>query len=404
MKTTHHHPWQLLLAGLVVLALAGCSAPSGHEQYVQAAKDRYHKQRAELMLPLAKDQFLANDLGEAKRTVVQALSIDPTNAEFYVLSGRIEVEQNRLERGIQGFNIAIELDPELAVAHYHKGEVLQRWRKYEDAFHSYEQAFKVERDRPDYLMAVAEILILLDRQDESLALLESKKDYFEFNAGIRLAIGHLYVMKDDHATAARYFEEAHHLHGEDESILEELAMAQLGAGRSGDAARNLKRLTELPELRDRKDLRHALASAYLQGGQKRQARALYRRLTSKDGQDWHAWWKLGEMDWAEGDTARALNAARRVVELAPGQHEGYLLAGMVWQGRGQLSKALKMFNKATTLAPQDVTASIMQGLVLQKAGRLQAAADAYRRALGNRPDDPRILKLLAQVDTGGQDR
>lgn len=68
-----------------------------------------------------------------------------------------------------------------------------------------------------------------------------------------------------------------------------------------------------------------------------------------------------------------------------------------------MSKALKMFSKATTLAPHDVTALIMQGLALQKSGRLQAAAGAYRRALENRPDDPRIQALLAQVDTGGQE-
>ena len=86
-----------------------------------------------------------------------------------------------------------------------------------------------------------------------------------------------------------------------------------------------------------------------------------------------------------------------MIDLAPDRHEGYLLAGMVWMGRGRSSHALKMFKMATDAVPDSARAAIMYGVALQKAGRRSEAADAYRRALDNEPTSTRIRKLLAQV-------
>lgn len=388
---------QVVLAGVLIFSITGC-AWNGHEKHVTSAKDRLNIARAKMMLPMAIDQFLAGDLTESKRSVGDALQHDPVNADFLVLAGRIEMEQHRRKRALKFFDKAIENDENHAPAHYYRGIVLQQWHKLEEAQSNYEKAFGLDPERPSYLLAIVEMLVARDRVDEALGLLVTHEIEFEYNAGVNLALGHLLTMKDDHDAALRYYRQAHLYDMEDPRILEELATGQIAAGRSRDAIRTLEKLTEHPDYRDRHDIKRMLAGAYQHVGRKSRARDIYMSLTRRDSEDWESWLRLGEMIWSEGDTAGALRASQRVIDLAPDRHEGYMLAGMVWMGRGRSSHALEMFKMATDAAPDSAKAAIMYGVALQKAGRRSEAADAYRRALDNEPTSTRIRKLLVQVE------
>ncbi|MAE62992.1 MAG: hypothetical protein CMJ18_01865 [Phycisphaeraceae bacterium] len=384
------------LAGLVLLApLAGCVTT--HEQNVNAAEDRYQKIRAKLMLPLARQQLESGDLEQAERTVNEAMLVDPDSAVFYVLSGRIAMERRRLERGIHRFNRAIELNDEHAEAHYYRGVILQRWSKRDEALKSYERAYELEPDRPDYMMAVAEIMIDLERQDDALQLLESKLDYFAHNAGLRMALGQAYAVRGDYPKAVMFLQEAQLLDPDDIQILEELATAQLVSGNSDEAIRHLRRLTDLPSHLNRRDLKRALATAYQQTGRLGEARAVLERLTRQDVTDGVSWIMQAEVAWAMDDAAGAIAAARRAIVLVPGRPEGYLVSGMVWQKRGRYAEALRMYEKAERVAPDNGMPSLLRGVALQAAGKTEAASEAYREALRRQPTNRRAQELLAQV-------
>lgn len=394
----NRHRYRLMLLATVSvlgLALVGCAGTS-HVENRRQADERYQKMRARLMLPLAQQQFEAGDLDQVDRTIVEALRIDSANGDFHVLAGRVAVERDRLERALHLFQHAIEVDSELAPAHYYRGLVLQRWRRYESAATSYRKAYKLEPDRPAYLLALGEMLVALDRTDEALDLLQSKLTYFEHNVGLRVAIGQLYAITGDHDQAAMFLNEAHLLHPDDHQIQEDLAIAQLTAGKYESAIRHLLELTQKPSHRNRKDLAHAMAKAYLEVRNTAAARAIYLRL-ARDKSDDEAWIKLGELAWSAGDTLGALSAAKHVMGLAPHREEGYLLAGMVWQERGQFQEALRMYQKGAVQVPTSATSVLMRGLALEKAGQIEEAANAYREALHRQPDDIRATALLAKL-------
>lgn len=391
-----YHAIALSAAALLAPSLAGCNQSSLVEEKADA-KNRWLELRSSMMLDMAKQQFNTGDLTQAERSVKNGMSIDPTHPGLHVLAGRIELERGKLERAYHLFAAAIELDPEKPEAYYYQGLVMQRWQRYEGSLDFYQKAFDREADNASYLLAVSEAMVELDRVDDALALLESKREYFDQNAGVRAAIGQLYFMKGQPARAVEYFSQASLLEPEDARLQEHLGFALAADGKYPQAIEALKNVLKSPAEKDRADIKRALASAYLKDNKPREAHAVLVDLARSPKGDAADWIRVGELSYQQDDLGGALQAASKVMNLTPERYEGYLLAGMVWQKRGNLNNALQMFDRAAQAAPTSTEPLILRGLSLQKAGRHAAAAEAYSEALRRQPDDTRAVQLLAAV-------
>lgn len=381
---------------LMLASVVGCQ--KNHEKNVNIAKERYLELRSGLMLQMAQQQFDAGDLDLAEKSVKDAMTIDATNPRLHILAARIAIERGQLERAFHLLNMAIETvadkKTKLHEAHYYQGVVHQRWQQYDRAHDQYRQAYDLSADNAGYLMAMAEMLVAMDRQSEALPLLESKLVYFDQHAGLRLAIAQLYQMQGDHDRAADFFKQASRLRPDDLKLKEELALELAAADKLDDAAEALQDLLNESSHKDRLDLQRALVGVYLKQGRERQARELLQQITRTEPNSVEDWLRLAELSWAQNDAGGTLTAANRVMSLAPRRHEGFLLVGMVWQKRGRLEEALKMFDRAAELAPDNAVPLILRGIALEKAGRPEAAIGAYRQALARQPDDDRAARLL----------
>jgi len=385
----------LTAAALTASLLLGCQDSLVEEK--ADAKNRWLELRSSMMLDMAEQQFRTGDLTQAEKSVKDGLGIDPTHAGLHVLAGRISIERGKLERAYHLFNAAIELQPEQPLAYYYQGLVMQRWQRYDQSLDFYEKAYEKEPDNPSYLLAVGEAMVDLDQIDEAITLLESKRQYFDQNAGVRAAIGHLYLIKSQPDKAADYFSQASLLDPEDVKLKQHLALSLSAAGQHDEAVQVYEKLLNNPELKNRADLKRELATCYLSTGQAKQARQVLQAVARSPEGEVTDWIKLGELSYQQDDLGGALQAASKVMRLAPNRHEGFLLAGMVWQKRGNLDNALQMFDRAAQVAPTSTEPLILRGLSLQKAGRHAAAAEAYNQALQRQPDDRRARQLLSAV-------
>ncbi len=389
-------------AALLTLAVTGCgSLTQTHQQNVKAAENRWLAARSDLMLNMAQRQFDTGDLDQAEKTLRDAVSAHPSNPRVHLLAGRVGLERGRLEYAASRFKTAIELDPKLADAHYYYGLVYQRWQQFDHALASYQAAADLVHDNPAYVMAVAEMLVAVDRWDDAKSLLEGKLVYFDQNAGIRVALGQLYLVKEAHARAVDYLRQAVLIRPDDPQIVELLVQARIGAQQFSEAAVDLQRLLEIESLQDRRDLRRSLGECYRAMGKLDDAKAEYLKLTRSDPTDVEAWIKLGEIAFDQDDMQGVQLAAHRVSALAPRRHEGPLLSGVVFQKRGNLERAIALFDKAAQLAPDITAPIILRGLALESAGRRDEAAGAYREALRRQPDDAQAQQLLTRVTGGG---
>ncbi|MEX2216456.1 MAG: tetratricopeptide repeat protein [Phycisphaeraceae bacterium] len=401
----HHRTLIAVITVALIASLAGCgSLGKTHQENKDAAAARWNDIRSGYKLSMAKGQFETGDLDEAEKTLVEALSVDPMNPRLHTLAGRIALERNQLEKSFQRLSRAIELDnkiPEphlkLADPHYYVGIVLQRWKQYDRAYAAYMKAYELQSDNISFLLAVSEMLVAMDKQDDAIKLLESKTIYFDQNAGIRAGLGQLYMMRGNYLKAGEYYRQASLLRPDDLRLLEDLAMARMGAGDFSSAIEDFKRLMDESKPERKPDLLRLLASAQLNAGRMEDARASYLELTRLDRTDVAAWTKLAEISLQQNELGGALTASNRVIALAGQDATGYLLAGLVWQRRGDIDKALTHFDRAAQLAPEKVDAVILRGITLEQAGRLDAAAAAYTEAKRRNPEDPRAGKLLSQV-------
>ncbi|MEM7577642.1 MAG: tetratricopeptide repeat protein [Planctomycetota bacterium] len=405
----------LLAAALMgVGGITGCSGTSQHEKNKVAAESRWQDLRSHVMLETAENQFSAGQLKQADKTVQDAARVDPDNPKLFTLAGRIALEKGELEYAFKLFSRAIllqtpptdaELTPEqrakFAVKdpapYYYQGVVLQRWQKHEDALERYQAAHRIEPDNASRLLAVAETYVTLGRYDEAIAALEDRLDYFDSNAAIRVTLGHIHSLKGQPEQAVGYYKHAAVLSPDDPIVREELARMLLEAGDPEAAADVLAELLDQHDQQNRTDLMRRLASAQLDAGRIADARQTYIEITNLERDRTSDWIKLGELSWRLEDLGGALIAANKVMDLSPNRHEGYLMAGMVWQKRGRLADALRLYDHAARLVPGDTTPLLMRGLALQKADKPAAAIRAYEQALERDPQDSRAQRLLSSL-------
>ena len=389
-----------LIGALALLVLAGCqpgTVTSEHQKEVKAANQRWHEIRSRLLLQMAQRQFDTGDLDQADKSLGDALAVDDQNPRLFLLAGRVAVERGELEKAYKLLTHAIDLDPSFPEPYYYRGLVLQRWQRYDQALADYQKAYQFKSQDPAYLLAVAETLATLNRTDEALKLLQEKLSYFDQNAGVRLAMAQLYMIKRQYPQAAEAFRQASLLKPDDQHIIENMAIVQYEAGQYNQCIQNLEDLTARPENSKRWDLQKLLGAAYEAVGRLPAARGIYIAITQADPGDAGAWLKLAAVSWAMHDASGTEVAAGRCIALDPRRPDAYVLAALAQEKQNNLPAALHNLDKAAELAPTDAGPVILRGLALQGAGRRTEAAQAYTEALRRDPKDVQAQKLLAAL-------
>lgn len=385
------------VAAATVLVACGCAQKPKMSEHRQQARDRWAESRSQMMYGLAVQQFEAGDLDKAERSIAQALSADPEKAPYLELAARLMMERGELEKAFHTLKEATKIDPKHASSHYTLGIVLQRWQRYDAALAEYELAYSHAPDQVSYLLAVAEMLVKLERVDTAQQRLEEKLAYFAANAAIRVAVGRLHMFQHDYAKAVSLLREASLLAPEDPTIVEHLARAELAAGHHDEAAFRITQLLKREDYAERDDLRAILGDCHLAAKRLQDARAVFVDLTRRNPDDVDCWVKLAEVSIMGGDRVRLAESARRILALAPHRYEGYMLRGLMEREAGQVADALASFDRASQLAPQNTQPLILKGMTLEQTGDRRAAAQVYQEALRVSPDDDRARRLLTAL-------
>jgi tetratricopeptide (TPR) repeat protein len=108
---------------------------------------RSGKRKAEAYSARASWLHKLNKEDQALADYDKALSIDPTNVEFYDYRGDSLVEKGDLDAAIANYNQAIRVDPTYAAAYYSRGKVYQSKGDIEHARESYQAALVPPRAR-----------------------------------------------------------------------------------------------------------------------------------------------------------------------------------------------------------------------------------------------------------------
>ncbi|HQY88693.1 MAG TPA: tetratricopeptide repeat protein, partial [Tepidisphaeraceae bacterium] len=284
-----------------------------------------------------------------------------------------------------------------AEVEYLKGIVAQHWMKLDEALRHYNEASALKPEDLAYLLAQAETLVLLGREDDAMRVLIDRSTYFEHSAPIRDAIGQLYEQRGQMAEAVEYFRQASVLDPEDDAIRERLALAFYRVNRHRDALSQLNRLLAKPELAARADLQVLAGECRFNQSQTVEARDAFEAAARSDSSLVEAWQGVARSSLALNDVRRASLALKKASAVDPDNASTWLLIGYTKMREGDTAGAFESFGRAATLDSSDPVAVTMMGLLFQRNGMTDRAINLYGRALAISPKDELAQKLMADV-------
>lgn len=378
------------IAGGLVL---GCD----HQEKKSEANAHWNQARAAVLASLAKNQLEAGDFDKSRQSITQALAMSPNDANLHTLAGKLDIESGQLEQAEAELKMAGSLDAKNGEIDYLKGVVYQRWQKPAEALDAYTAASTKNANELAYLLARAEMLVALSRNDDAIAALRAGENKFEHDAVLHHTIGQLQSTQHDLNGAVEELRQANRLDPDDASIQEDLALALYGAGDYRAAADWLTRLVQTSAAK-RADLWLALGECQMQQGLVRQARESFDTAAQLDDNSAPTQLALGKASMALGDGRRAELVIRKGIALAPANPEGHLLLGFLQLRQAKLNDARGEFQKASQLDKADALSICMIGYTFEKAGQSNQAMPYYAAALRLNPKDELASKLLAGVD------
>jgi Flp pilus assembly protein TadD len=379
-----------------VLLTAGCSNKDPGQN--AEAQRRWADARATILAGVAQDQYKAHDFVKCRETLDKALAMSPRSATLHTLAGKLEIEQGHLESAELQLEMARTTAPSDPEPYYLSGVVYQRWQKPQTALEFYRQAGQRAPAELAYVLAEGEMLVILDRRNEALTLLQSKVGYFENSSSIRDAVAQLLVQNGKYDEAIKMFRQASVLAEDDNGIRERLATAYYYNKQYRESAVVLTRLTSVEPGSKRADLLELQGDCQLQINDPHGAARSFSAATDADPLSARGWQGLGRAVLQQGDAHRAELALRRAAGLDASSSQTQLLMGYAQMRQEDYPNALRSFKKAMSLDATDTTPICMVGYTLEKMGRTREAARYYGMALQLTPGDDMASELMAKID------
>jgi tetratricopeptide (TPR) repeat protein len=383
---------------ITLLALSGCAGKRGNytAEQLAVANSRVSGFKAGNAYDQARQAYLAGDLDKARKQVDNSIIVNPSVPKTHVLRARILIEQSDLEGALQSLRTAEALEPTNVEAQYYTGIVYERFSQPAEALVYYKKAAELEVSNPQHAVAAAEMMIDLGKLDDAEEYLGSRTGSFEHNAGVRQTLGHIAMLKGDHARAAQLFNDARMLAPDDSGILEDLVQAQIATGRIAEAEFNLAKLMKIPENSGRRDLRHMQARCLLALDRPVEARELLMALSNEEGgsKDVETWIALGNVSFVLRDFNRVRMSASRVIALAPSRPEGYTLRALWHRQQGDPNSALRCADDAVARRGKDTEPLLLRAMLLEELEQTAAAQETYRQVLSEDPNNTTAKRAL----------
>lgn len=387
------------------LRTVGCSGPTKKGQEARnLANEKFDMVRSRVDYDQADQSFRSGNFVKAKQHLEAAIEKSDGQADYWILLGRIYLETASLQDAIVCFDKACELDEKNADARYFQGIVAERRNRPLDAVASYLAALEIAPDESSMLVAAVDVLIGAGMTAEAERTLREHREGFEDDAAVLHLSGRLAMMKKAWSRAADELTQSVLLDDSDRWVMEDLARAQIGAGRTEDCLATIRRIQDLPDVdADDLELMRLRARCLAEGGRGREARQAMLDLVNMHPEDVQGWIDFGLVCCEVEDFRRVARAGQRLVVLAPNRFEGYFLLGQAALRNRDHDSAVKLFARAVELAPERDEPRLALGMTHELRGEYASAYRAYAAVAERNPGDSRVRGLLTNVSDSFDD-
>jgi tetratricopeptide (TPR) repeat protein len=290
--------------------------------------------------------FLASEgkIDEALAKATAAAAADPRLIQAHFLVGRLQESRKNFDEAITAFNEVIKLAPRAAGA---KQELVKLYLAKNDPSVAVQLAEQLNKERPgpDSRLLLARALTAhndVDKAHETLAALSKQ---YPSAAVVQVQLGALAARKNDAAGAERAFQEAARLDPRSREAL-------LGLVAIDISKRN-----------------------------PRQAQQRIEAHLAKNGDDPAVMTLLARTMMMNGESARAEETLKKVVQAAPASLDAYGLLGQLYLSQRRLGEALAEFDRIAAHQPKGVGAQTLAAMIVQLQNQPDEAMKRYEKIL-----------------------
>jgi len=388
----------IVMVTMVVLGVcAGCES---HATQKKAAADRWDKATSRMKLPLAERQYKSGSYQQATETVRQCLKADPDNPQVQLLYGKILLASGRRSKASEQFELALKSDKKLAEGWYWMGVVAEESRDYDRACEHYIEASLLEPSNVDYILAVVDVLVALNKSEQAVKLLNAKMKALPHNVSLKVAAADLVLREGDTKRAIRLYERVALL-VDDSGIVESLGYCYILDGQWDKAAEVFEKLlaehkedrstqerrkpTSQEEQR-RKSLLRVLGICNMNAKQYGRAVSCYSKLAAEERENAQFWLQMGQAALGARAPSRAFMCAQRALTLRPGYSDAIALLGCAQYASGDYLGAVESFEKIAADGKNGGFSWLMRARCYEHLGMKSQADRAYEKAMEINPD------------------
>lgn len=398
-ETTMNRDMWRVVGVVVVCSAAGCSQ-SIHSQQRADAAQHWSAVRARIKLQLAEQQFNTGHAGDAAEGATEAIALDPTREDAYVLLAQVRLEEGRPADAARVIAAARAAGLDSARLTYTEGVTLEQRGRTEAAYRKYHNARVRDRGNLDYVVAEAELLVALDRPGEALELVDEHIEDAADDATLHALAGRIAVLTGDAATALRRYRSAAALVPESRVLREAYGVLLARTGRWEEAIGALEPLWERADGRPRvgaddaagtgggvrPSVQRLLATCYLQVDRPGAAKALLGAYAAAHPDDAEAQVLMAKASIATRDWLGALRCidtalGQRVVRAGLNVSELRLLRAVAQWQHDDVVGAKDTVYAVLEANPRDIDAYCLLGELLSAGGDDADARTCFERAL-----------------------
>ncbi len=329
-------------------------------------------------------------IAKMKQAVVEA----PRNAELWDELGSLYGQRQDWSGAQHAFNSALQIDPGLAVAHFHLGMTLDAQQQ-AGGIDELIKACDLAPGNADFLFALGQALVAQGKDAEAIPVLQRAVKINPGHTAASYQLGLALQRANRVNDAIPLFEKAAVADPANAEILTNLGMALCQAQRAKDAVPVLQHAVTLAP--ENPTAHEDLAAAYIQLSQFNDAVGQLRAALQLSPGAPQLHYNLGLAFKMEDDAADAIPEFEAAEKLDPSASEPPYALGLLYLQDGRYADAERELSASLKLQPANGDGWATLGSVENHLGKLPEAASALEEAIRQRPDQPDPHLTLAAV-------
>ena len=327
-----------------------------------------------------------------KKTVTKFKNLQPENylttLEGAFFAGKVSSLLNETGRAQQYLEKVIMLSPDNIEVHSLLASVYNRQRNYAPAISSYKKVIELNSNRDDAYLGLGIILLRMRSFREAIPPLEKAVQLNLDHKEAYYHIGNAYEELREFDKAAEAYER--YLNFKPEKVWE-------GNLRLGLCLIELKQfekaISALQEAlkgnpQDMK-INYNLAKAFEKSGQYEKAEEVYIFIAQLAPENAVKLYRTILMMYdVAGNKEKAIEVAKKVVELNPKSDENYYNLGYMYMKNDKHNEAIEQFNKALAINPGNEYSYLNIGVSYSKLNKHKKSIEAFKKVIELVPDNP----------------